>query len=71
MAKGKKWKMPEWMEKYRPLIGSTGGNSIEELYNDDGTNSNVFVNAPLALVCVAVKNQVNLLIKLHEQKLLK
>lgn len=70
MAKGK-WKMPSWMEKYRPLIGNTGGNSAEELYNDDGTNSNVFVNAPRALICVAVKNQVDLLLKLHNQNLLK
>lgn len=60
MAK-RTWKMPKWMEPYRDLICNTGGNSIEELMNDDGTNSNVFNNAPRALICVAVKSQVGLL----------
>lgn len=65
-TKKKKWKMPKWMEWYRPYIQNTGGNTIEDLYNDDGTNSNVFNNAPRALLCVAVKSQVDLLTKLHE-----
>lgn len=63
--------MPEWMEKYKELIGNTGGNDIEELMNDDGTNSNVFNNAPRALICVAVKSQVRLLELLKKKDLLK
>ena len=55
------WAMPDWMEPYRDLIRNTGGNSVEELMNDDGRNSNVVTNAPLALICVAVKSQVSLL----------
>ena len=60
------WTMPEWMEPFRKLINNTGGNSIEELVNDDGTNSNVFNNAPRALICCAVKCQVDLLKSLHK-----
>lgn len=70
MAK-RNWKMPKWMEQYRPLISNTGGNDIEELVNDDGRNSNVFNNAPRALICVAVKCQVSILESLHEKGLLK
>lgn len=65
--KQKNWKMPEWMEKYRHLINNTGGNEVEDLVNDDGTNSNVFNNAPRALICVAVSSQVNLLENLHSK----
>lgn len=63
----KRWVMPKWLESYRDCIGNTGGNSIEDLMNDDGTNSNLFNNAPRALICVAVKSQVNLLERLHKQ----
>ena len=66
----KKWKMPKWMEPYRVYIRTTGGNPIEELMNDDGTNSNIFNNAPRALICVAVKSQVSLLTVLHEKGVL-
>lgn len=63
--------MPKWMKRYAPLIVNTGGNNIEDLVNDDGTNSNVFNNAPRALVCAAVKSQVKLLELLYEKELLK
>jgi len=66
----KKWTMPKWMLPYANLINNTGGNPIEELVNDDGTNSNVFNNAPRALICCAVKCQVNLLESLHRKGLL-
>lgn len=62
----KPWKMPKWMKPFVPLISDTGGNDIEELMNDDGKNSNVFNNAPRALICVAVQSQVNLLERLHK-----
>lgn len=64
------WTMPEWMEPFRKLINNTGGNTIEDLVNDDGTNSNVFNNAPRALICCAVKCQVDLLKTLHNEGLL-
>lgn len=71
VAKAKRnWKMPKWMEKYREFINNTGGNPIEELYNDDGTNSNVFNNAPRALICCAVKCQVEFLYRLKQEKLI-
>lgn len=41
-----KWIMPDWMEPYKDIITNTGGNSIGELMNDDGKNSNLFNNAP-------------------------
>ena len=68
--KTENWKMPVWMEKYRNFISNTGGNSIEELVNDDGINSNVLNNAPRALICVAVKCQVGLLVELHRNGLI-
>lgn len=55
------WVMPEWMEPYRELIGDTGGNSIEELYNDETTAQQNLIRAALAL---AVRDQVNLLYRL-------
>jgi hypothetical protein len=67
----KKWTMPAWMRPYRSMIVNTGGNDIEELVNDDGTNSNIFNNAPRAVLCVAVKSQVSLLEALHEAGRLK
>jgi len=67
MAEVEIWLMPKWMEPYRSAINNTGGNTIEELYNNDGTNANVINNAPLALICCAVKCQVNLLYSLHKE----
>lgn len=58
------WVMPDWMEPYRELINNTGGNPIEELMNDHTTT--VFVNAPRAMLCVAVGSQVALLTQLHD-----
>jgi hypothetical protein len=63
MAKKKPWKMPKWMEQYREDFNNTGGNSIEDLHNDDHTT--IFENAPRALLCVAVHAQVHLLEKLY------
>ena len=60
----KPWTMPDWMEKYRSLINNTGGNSVEDLVRDRKTN--MLINAPRAMLCVAVKSQVMLLESLHE-----
>jgi hypothetical protein len=62
------WVMPAWMEKYRAIIVNTGGNPIEELMNDHDTI--VQVNAPRAIICVAVKSQVALLYALNQQGIL-
>lgn len=69
MAKSEKriWKMPKWMEPYRELIGNTGGNSIEEMVNDD---SDARINLPRVILSVAVKSQVGLLEQLHERAML-
>lgn len=66
--KVKQLTMPEWMEKYRKLIGDTGGNSIEDLMNDHHTT--IAVNAPRAMLCIAVNDQVGLLVRLHDSGLL-
>jgi hypothetical protein len=59
------WAMPEYLEKYRDLIGNTGGNPIEDLMNDH--ESDIRTNAIRALLCVAVKSQLSLLERLHER----
>lgn len=61
----KKWKMPDWMKEYKEEINNTGGNSIEEIMNDNKTD--VLINAPKAMICVAVKSQVYLLTLLHDR----
>lgn len=61
------WVMPDWMKPYAKHITNTGGNPIEELVNDDGTNSNIFNNAVRALLCASVKSQVALLTILHRE----
>ena len=66
--KPRKWVMPTWMEPYRHLIRDTGGNPIEELMNDH--ESNVVINAPRALICVAVKSQVHMLEALQKRGML-
>ena len=60
----KPWTMPDWMEKYRPLFCNTGGNPVEHLLNN--RSADILTNAPLAMLCVAVKSQVILLASLRE-----
>lgn len=59
----KPWVMPTWMEPYREMIRNTGGNSIEELMNDTGTNAQN--NMIRAALIVAVSSQVSLLAHLY------
>ena len=67
----KKWTMPAWMVPYVPLIaGGSDKAWVEEIMNDDGRNSNVFNNAPRALICVSIKGQVGLLTTLHQRRAL-
>lgn len=65
------WKMPPWMEKYREFFGNTGGNTVEDLMNRDPREANIFINAPVALICVAVENQVGILMRLYDKGLIK
>jgi hypothetical protein len=62
------WSMPSWMERYRAHIGNTGGNTVEDLMNNH--TATVFENAPLALLCVSVKSQVELLERLFNLRFL-
>jgi len=64
-----KWEMPFWMAKYRHLINNTGGNSIEDLMNDNTTT--VFSNAPRAIICCCVNSQITLLTKLKNNEIIK
>ncbi len=64
----KKWVMPEWMERYRYEIGNTGGNSVEDLMNDHG--SNLFNNSIKCLLISSVSSQVNLLERLREKNII-
>lgn len=61
------WKMPDWMEQFRDLIGNTGGNLIEDLMVD---RTPVSINAPRALMVLAVASQIELLERLHAGRLL-
>lgn len=65
----KPWTMPKWMIPLAPLINNTGGNEIEDLVNDHTTT--VEVNAPRAIICVAVKSQILLLQSLMKHGLLR
>lgn len=58
------WKMPDWMKAHLPIAGCDDPKWIAELVNDETTN--VVVNAPRAMQCVAVKCQVQLLERLYE-----
>jgi hypothetical protein len=69
MSKNKPWKIPQWMKPFCRFINNTGGNDIEDLMNDHDTT--VQVNAPRAMICVAVKSQAHLLQTLQENNLLK
>lgn len=60
--------MPAWMESFRDKIVNTGGNSIEDLMNDHTTNA--FNNVIRAGLIVAVKSQVSLLMRLHDDGML-
>lgn len=62
------WTMPAWMEPYRERIKNTGGNSIEDLMNDD--RSTMFNNHVRAALCIAIKSQVALLEHLHRDGIL-
>lgn len=56
------WTMPNWMEKYREYFTNTGGNSIENLMNDESVNNTVRL-----VLGIAVTSQVVLLHRLHEK----
>lgn len=62
--------LPKWIDEYRDLIGNTGGNELEDLYDCKDRNCNAFTNAPRALICVSVNDQVNLLLRLKARGLL-
>lgn len=62
------WKMPKWMKPYREMFCNTGGNSIEELMNDQ--DSNMFNNAPRAALAIGIDGQVGLLTRLYKNRLL-
>jgi hypothetical protein len=63
-AHGRKWKMAEWMEPFRPYFCNTGGNSIEEMAN---ANTSPEVNLPLSTLEACVKSQIILLSRLHNK----
>lgn len=62
----KKWTMPAWMKPYEIHFCNTGGNTVEELMNRSPQEANIVINAPLALICMAVESQVCLLTRLKD-----
>ncbi len=59
--------MPSWMVPHRHYLADYGL-GVEELMND---HTNVQVNAYRALTAVGLKNQVELLTRLHDAGLLR
>lgn len=59
------WEMPAWMEPYRDLLVNTGGHSIEDLMSLDSSEVSGAIDPTLALLCLSVKSQVALLMRLH------
>jgi hypothetical protein len=59
--------MPKWMQEltksHPDLFNNTGGNDVEELMS--GNAALIQINAPLALIQVAVESQISLLERLH------
>lgn len=62
----KKWKMPKWMESYREILNYNGW-TPEKFMNCDGTDCNIVVNAPKAIMCTVATTRVQFLATLHEQ----
>ena len=63
------WTMPEWMKSLEQYFNNTGGNTVEDLMTRKPVS--IRVNAPLALVQMAVEAQVGLLERLHKEGLLR
>lgn len=63
----KPWKMPKWMEPYRPMICNTGGNDVTDMMNG---SADPRVNLPLSTLQACVKSQVILLERLHDGDML-
>lgn len=55
------WVMPDWLRPYEEFFVDTGGLAIEDVMNRDAREANVVINAPVALICCAVRAQVELL----------
>jgi hypothetical protein len=66
------YKFPEHLEKYRPLISNTGGNSVENLLdrlkNEEGL---AFSNIVVFTMAISVECQISLLARLYKEGLLK
>ena len=67
--RAKRWKCPKWLKRFFPYLAVRDVDSLEDLMNDHVTC--VQVNAPRALMCVAVHHQVMLLTWLQRDGLLK
>jgi hypothetical protein len=64
---GEEWKQPKWMAPYVPTLVNTGGwITPEYAMNCDAKDCNLVVNGPRALLCIAVRSQIQLLLKLYE-----
>ena len=66
--KDRDWKMPEWMESYREHFCNTGGNSLEDLMQDEEVA--LWSNAMRFMLVACVDSQVTLLERLHKVGLL-
>lgn len=58
--------MPDWMEPYREMFYSTGGNSVEYLIDALNIEGLAFSNAMLFSLALMAEAQVALLTRLHK-----
>ncbi len=70
--KRKRWTEPAWMKPYTAKLVNTGGHiTPESAMNCDSKNCNLVVNAPRAVLCLAVQSQVLFLTALHDAGMLR
>ncbi|HCH9097676.1 TPA: hypothetical protein NNT20_004851 [Salmonella enterica] len=55
--------VPDWMRQYLPLFQNTGGNDVESLLHDEGTN--MFANSIRYMLIVSARSQYGILMEMH------
>ncbi|MFN1233380.1 hypothetical protein [Enterobacter hormaechei] len=57
--------VPDWMRQFLPLFHNTGGNDVEELLHDEGTN--MFANSVRYTFIVSARSQFALLMDMYSK----
>lgn len=66
-----RWAQPPWMNPFVEHLANTAGwCTPDHAMNCDSRDCNLVVNAPRAMICIAVSSQVALLLRLRDAGLL-